>query len=397
MPSLPLPVEPSPIANQVIGFVGKLTGMNRRELKQVVEELGGTIADSIHAEVDLIVLGDDVQIEEAIKDAEVSQAVQSGRLPIINESEFWQSLGFLDDQRQLCQSYTPAMLAELLHVSVTSVRRWHRRGLIRAVRQVNRLPYFDFAQIAAARKIAELVSGGASPAAIESQLARFVQQSPGLECVLSQWNVTVEGKSILLRSERGLIETDGQRRFDFFEHDSTAAEMPEPRLIAIPNEALSVEPSRFATPDEFLRLAVELEDAGDIESACEVYRSLLIAHGPSADVCFRLAENLFQLGDLTAARERYYAAIELDEEFVEARASLGCLLVELGKRELAVSAFEGALQFHPDYPDVLYQLARLLDDMGRGEQADNHWRSFLVVCPSSPWSDEARVRLGILE
>jgi tetratricopeptide (TPR) repeat protein len=122
-----------------------------------------------------------------------------------------------------------------------------------------------------------------------------------------------------------------------------------------------------------------------------------LAFGPSPDVCFRLAENLFHIGDLTAARERYYSAIELDEQFVEARASLGCLLVELGRPELAISAFQGALEHHAEYPDVHYHLARQLDDVGRCDEAENHWQTFLKLAPKSPWADEARSRLGVLD
>ena len=47
-----------------------------------------------------------------------------------------------DAKRQL---YTPAMLAELLGVSVRTVRRWQRAGFIRPVSEVMQLPQFDFA------------------------------------------------------------------------------------------------------------------------------------------------------------------------------------------------------------------------------------------------------------
>jgi tetratricopeptide (TPR) repeat protein len=98
--------------------------------------------------------------------------------------------------------------------------------------------------------------------------------------------------------------------------------------------------------------------------------------------------------DLPAARERYYMAVELDEDYVEARANLGCVLSELGEQELAISAFEGALAFHDDYPDVHYHLARTLDEADRAAEAVSHWEAFLRLAPSSPWADEARLRLG---
>jgi tetratricopeptide (TPR) repeat protein len=87
-------------------------------------------------------------------------------------------------------------------------------------------------------------------------------------------------------------------------------------------------------------------------------------------------------------------AIELDEDYVEARANLGCVLAETGQRELAVAAFQGALAYHAAYADVHYHLARTLDELGRREAAEQHWREFLALAPCSPWSEEARRRLG---
>ena len=126
-----------------------------------------------------------------------------------------------------------------------------------------------------------------------------------------------------------------------------------------------------------------------------MYRAALMCGGIDAVLCFRLGELLYLLGDKTAARERYSVAVELDEDFVEARASLGCVLAELGDRELAAAAFQGAIRFHPDYSDVHFHLARVLDELDRGDDAEEHWRRFLSLAPDSPWSDEARVRLGL--
>ncbi|MCA9165314.1 MAG: tetratricopeptide repeat protein, partial [Planctomycetales bacterium] len=49
------------------------------------------------------------------------------------------------------------------------------------------------------------------------------------------------------------------------------------------------------------------------------------------------------------------------------------------------------------YPDVHYHMARALDDLERLEEAERHWREFLELAPESPWADEARDRLGIIE
>ena len=73
----------------------------------------------------------------------------------------------------------------------------------------------------------------------------------------------------------------------------------------------------------------ELDEAGDLRSAAEMYRAALAAGGPQPELCFQLAEVLYRADELSAARERYFMAIELDEDYVEARVNLGCVLLEL--------------------------------------------------------------------
>jgi len=234
--------------------------------------------------------------------------------------------------------YTPAMLAELVGVSTSTIRRWQRRGWIAPAREVRRLAYFGFQEVAAARRLAELSAAGMTAAAIEKTLAALARQLPAVERPLVELSIVVEGKHVLVRREDGLIEPGGQLRLDF---ENEASEGPEeaaggrrPQVLEF--EALA---AQAATPDDMIRAAGQLEEDGDLRGAAEMYRAALVAGGPRAEVCFLLAELLYQVDEPAAARERYYMAIELDEDYVEARANLGCVLAELGESELAVSAF----------------------------------------------------------
>jgi tetratricopeptide (TPR) repeat protein len=286
---------------------------------------------------------------------------------------------------------------------VSIIRRWHRRGLIVPTREVHRLPYFDFQEVATARRLAELLAAGARPDDIERQLEQLARLVPDVARPLAQLSVIVQGRALLLRQGEGLIEPGGQMRFDFQQLDAVGphplgtpsgetCQHRAPAVLPIP-QLLSQRTDHLPEIGELLSLASDLEDQGRTDEAIEAYRTALVAGGPRADVCFRLAELLYLQGDTTAARERYSMAIELDENYVEARANLGCVLVETGEPELAVAAFEGALASHPDYPDVHYHLARLLDDLGRFGEAEAHWQVFLELVPESPWADEARARL----
>jgi len=393
-----------------VGFVGKLGGVNRKEARSVVRRLQGTMVDPIDHSVDLIVVGADVfpsADPERLLDDSILQAVAEQKIEVINETQFWQIAGVVEQESEVGKLYTPAMLAELLQVPMTTIRRWHRRGLITPTRQVKKLPYFDFEEITSARRIAALIASGMNSTQIEKQLSQLAELYPDLQRPLSQLSIIVEGRKILLRQGEGLVEPSGQKRLDFDTVDATDRSDDEtPATISFASvtgnglqgvaeaeSGFSVGASGQRTKTDFLQLAIELEDEGEFRSAIDVYRSLSLALGPSADVSFRMAELLYQVNDLAAARERYSMAVEFDEAFVEARANLGCVLVELGQTELALATFEGALEHHPDYPDVHFHLARLLDEIGSDQKAWQHWARFLELTPSGPWADEARLRI----
>jgi len=425
-------LEPADILRDArVAIVGKLAGMSRRDAQQLIRARGGVAVESPAADVQIVVIGEQefplaadnrgIELDDATR-----LAVDEGRIEVISETQLWQRLGLVEAQQHVHRLYTPAMLAELLQVPLAIVRRWHRRGLIVPSREVRRLPYFDFQEVATARRLAELLAAGMSPQAIEKKLAELGRYVPNIERPLAQLSVIVEGKQLLLRQGDGLIAPGGQHWFDFqaegqeasarsavaqdelpVEKGETASGARQPLAVSPLSEqsdSAAVLPwptagaiSSAASPpdiDELLDRAVRLDDDGELAPAAEMYRAALAAGGPNAQVCFALAELLYRLGDVTAARERYFMAIELDEEYVEARANLGCVLAELGDRELAVAAFQGALAFHDQYPDVHYHLARTLDDLAQRAEADGHWRAFLELAPSSPWAATARRRLA---
>ncbi len=348
------------LAGLRVAFVGKLGGVNRREACRLVRQHGGVPADDLELPLDLVVfgadelpLGDDPALPEPVR-----EAAARAQLEIISETQFWQRLGMVESEPYGRRLYTPAMLAHLLGVSITVIRRWHRRGLIVPTREVHRLPYFDFQEVATARRLAELLAAGARPDEIERQLEQLARLVPDVERPLAQLSVIVQGRALLLREGEGLVEPGGQMRLDFRDltpmpdatdprrGQSTATEGTQPVVLPI-TQLLSQRVEELPQPDDMLAMASQMEDDGRIDDAIEMYRVALVADGPRADVCFRLAELLYLKGDISAAHERYAMAIELDEDYVEARANLGCVLAETGELELAIAAFEGAALFPP--------------------------------------------------
>jgi len=206
------------LAGRHVAFVGRLGGANRKQTARIVRSFGGTPVDASDPRLDLLVIGAEelpVGDSEELIPLELRHAAGEGRLEIIGETQLWQRIGLLDPEGFIRRLYTPAMLAELLGVELSVIRRWHRRGLISPVREVLRLPYFDFQEVASARRLAQLLAAGATPQAIERKLEALSNYVPDVDRPLAQLSVIVEGRQILLRQGQGLVEPGGQMRFDF--------------------------------------------------------------------------------------------------------------------------------------------------------------------------------------
>lgn len=291
--------------------------------------------------------------------------------------------------------YTAAMLAELVGVPLWRVRSWQRRGWLVPIEVTHRLAYFDFTEVTVARQLAALFRAGAKPALLERKLAEISRRFPRVARPLAELRLVLDGGVLLVRHGDELLEPHGQLRMDFDalaegEHEETRATISAPSMFLAKTANLA----EHAAPEQLAAWAAELDEAGELSAAAEMYRAALAAGGPDAERCFHLAEVLYRAGDLSAARERYFLVLELDENYVEARANLGCVLLDLGQPELAIAAFEGALALHETYADVHYHLARTLDALGRQADAAAHWARFAELAPDSPWALEARGRVS---
>ena len=205
-----------PLSGLRVAFVGKLGGLSRREAMRLVREAGAIPCDDASRDgVDLLVLGAEESplAEDGLLDNAQRWAEQEGQLEVITETELWQRLGLVEPELAARRLYTPAMLADLLGVSVRVIRRWHRRGLIIPVRTVHQLPYFDFQEVATARRLAELLASGASPAAIERKLARLARVLPDVERPLAQLSVIVEGRARTSSHSPSMQVPIGPRRY----------------------------------------------------------------------------------------------------------------------------------------------------------------------------------------
>ena len=100
--------------------------------------------------------------------------------------------------------------------SIRLIRRWARLGLIRPVRRVCRLPYFDYREVASARRLAGLLEEGVPAATIERSLMDLSRAMAGTDRSLAQLNLLVQDDRVVLRDDRGVLHPrTGQRLLDF--------------------------------------------------------------------------------------------------------------------------------------------------------------------------------------
>ena len=384
------------LAGLRVAFSGRFASMTQREAEALAEQHGGVSTGNVSARTDLLVVGEGEwplvaggQVPRNLQ-AAIDLKERASGIEILRETEWLARLGVLEGQGDVHRHYTPAMLARILGVAPRTVAGWIRRGLIRPVRHVYRLAYFDFQEAASAKRLAELIESGVSPATIERALGSLERWLPEVKRPLSQLALLAEGNEVLSRHGRHLVEPSGQRRFDFEPHEHDDAETTEDDS----DDAAAREPQSVAALCE---LAGELEEQEDLAGAIDAYRKALLLGGPHAEIAFRVGNLLYQLGEVNAARERFYEAVQTDADYVEAWNILGCVLAELDQTDEAIEAFECALAVHEDYADAHYHLADVLEARGRHAEAAEHWQAYLRHDGRSTWADEARRRLETAE
>lgn len=399
---LPAPANAAalPLSGETIAFTGTLASMTHRAAAELAEQHGGHFVQHVSQLTTLLVVGEEGWPLESDGQPSVklmqAQALQEKGSPlrVLSESEWLAVIG-LETRSRTQQLYTPAMLCQQLNVSVHDIRRWERLKLIHPVRRIMRLPYFDLAEVQAARKLADLLASGVPVERVSESLSRLQTIMPALQQPLGQLPMLVLGKEVLYRDEAGWLESrTGQRRLPFLEVDSSNETAEESESVAIlPFPSASTPAFPHLTAEEWFQRGCQYAEAGENAHAIEAFRSALVDAPTNAEYHFHLADVLYRLGKRDAAIERYYAAVEHDHDFIEAWTQLGCVLHESAEYPAAKEAFQIALDRHPDFPDAHFHLAGLLERLGDKSAARSHWETYLSFDRQGPWAEIARQHL----
>ena len=301
--------------------------------------------------------------------------------------------------RDLERLYTTAQLARILGLPIAELRKWVRHGLIRPVREVRRLAFFDFRQVAGAKALARLFAAGVGPKRLRKSLEQLSQWWPEAARTLAQLETLEDRSEVLIRTpDGGLAEPSGQLRLDFESEPDDRSTPAAERLAEWKAPEASSPPDKrgagdvLANTELWFRRGVELEESDRPEEAVLAYARAL-GPSPKPETAFNLGNVLFALQKPEEAAQCFALATEIDSEYVEAWNNLGNALAALERHAEAADALRRALRLEPDYADAHFNLGETLAAQGHLEEAKGHWLAYLKLDPSSTWADEVRARL----
>ena len=414
---LPPELDSSPcLQGEKVAFTGILASMTHRQAYELVVENGGTSSVHVSRKVTMLVVGEegwplDEEGKASVKVEQAVDLINSGvPLQILKESEWLRLLGLEHRERDVHRLFTPAMLQKKLDIRVGVVRRWERLGLIKPEQRVYRLPYFDFQEVAAVRRLQEMLKAGVPRDRIEQSLSGLRLLLPSVDRPLAQLEILARDSRVVFRDGNGLVEArTGQRMLDFDsewvdsspnlsesenERSAQAGLSDAPSTIPIPTFGVVTEttPANWNAEEWFDHGCGLLADNG-VTEAVEAFRMALMLCPDDAEIHFYLASALYRIGNVGGAMERYHVAVELDHEYIEAWTQLGCLRFETGDSQAAIEAFDIALTCHADYSDAVYHKATVLSELGRNDEAVVLWKQYLDFDQEGPWATSVMERL----
>ncbi len=388
---------PSPLDGERVTFTGTLASMTHAEAAALVARFGGEAVDHVSRALTLLVIGEegwplDDDGRHSLKLRQVLDLqAKGGSVRIVQESDFLRIVNLEPEREEVRRLHTPAMLSQLLEVPVHVIRGWERAGLIRAVRRVHRLPYFDFREVAGARRLSQLLQAGVSREEIE----RSLRSLPALresDRPLEQLDILAQDRRVVIRDEHGLRDVRGQRLLPF-DSQSPAGEDSSDDQPAVLSFLESRRNAAEAERKDWFIEGCRYSDEGELAAAVEAFRLALMREPENPEVHFHLGDALYRQGRIDAALERFYAAVELDHDYLEAWTQIGSVHRELGEPLSAIDAFLVAIDIHDEFAEAHFQLAETLAELGRDDEAVEHWEAYLACDDRGPWADLARQRL----
>src|SRR5205807_10004737 len=142
---------------------------------------------------------------------------------------------------------------------------------------------------------------------------------------------------------------------------------------------------------ELFARGVALEDDPRSQlQAIAAYERVLQLDPEHAAAHINLGTLYYNRQDYRAAEEHYREALRIDSRYALAHFDLGNVLDETGRVAEAIETYITALQLAPTYADAHYNLALAFEKIKEPRKALRHWRAYVKLDATGPWSVHAR-------
>jgi tetratricopeptide (TPR) repeat protein len=273
--------------------------------------------------------------------------------------------------------YSRQDVLRILRITRRQLQAWERSGLI------STLESYGFAELSQLRLLRELQSQRMRPASIRRSV-EAMQAVSGMANPLQQTAVVSAGGRLVFRTEGAMVDPiRRQLIFDFESHGTKALSIAESATTG--TEEVKVQQLFFE--------AIQAEEVGERKLAMNLYERILDLSAGFPAALINLGTIHYHAGRFEVAEQLYRRATEADPHYVLAFFDLGNVLDELKRSAESIRAYEMALELAPDYADAHYNLAMAYERKGLRRKAMEHWRQYLQMDRSGPWSEHARTQL----
>lgn len=271
--------------------------------------------------------------------------------------------------------YSRTDLLRILRLTARQLTAWEKAGLLASAETYS---FFDLLQV---KKVRDLCARRVRPAVIRESLQAMQKQVAGMENPLLEAGAYSTGARVVFRHEGKALEPiAGQFVMDFDPSDKVVAANSRVRAI----------PSDEGIAELFARgIALEEEPSTQTE-AIALYEKVLEMEPQHAAAHINLGTLFYNRQDYVKAEHHYRAAIEADARYALAYFDLGNVLDETGRVPEAIKAYSTALLLAPTYGDAHYNLALAYEKMKQPRNALKHWRAYVRLDSTGPWSVHAR-------
>jgi len=267
-------------------------------------------------------------------------------------------------------------MLRILHLSPRQLQTWEKAGLVKSGEDCS---FFDLLQV---KKVRDLCAQRVRPAVIRRSLDAMQKQAAGMENPLLEAGAYGSGHRVAFRHQGRLLEPiAGQFMLDFASEENKVVTSPRPSgpELVITDVA-----------DLFARGITLEENPSRQNEAIATYIKVLDMDPLHAAAHINLGTLYYNRQEYSLAEKHYRSAIQIDPRYALAYFDLGNVLDETGRIEEAIDTYKAAIQLAPTYADAHYNLALAYEKMREPRKALQHWRIYVKLDTTGPWTVHAK-------